>query len=154
MRAIYETKENRQREQAVADEIQKKLIDGATISPSLPYSYKIDRVLMRNEGIIAWLEIKCRERLYYRTLEFYEISLRKIKDGVLWAGMTDSAFLLAVRFNEGIMLTRIDKERLAKYPVIWGGWANPRYDADKELMLCIPVSEFGSLNYFKPELLF
>lgn len=152
MRQTYETQEDRNREQEIANYIQKSIGSDVRITPSLPYSYTIDRALIINGDIRAWIEIKCQQyKLEYCTLFEYWLSLRKANEGIQWSRITKRPFFLIAKFNDtGIMFTEITLECLQSYRIDYGGRTITKRDAeDQELILKIPVENFYKIEHLK-----
>ena len=155
MRKTYETKEDRSKEQNIVNYIQKCIGSEIVITPSLPYSYNLDRALIKNGDIRAWLEIKVQNyNLEYYTLPEYWLSLRKANEGVQWSRITDRPFYLIVKFSDvGIMFSMITLECLRSYRIDYGGRTITRRDAeDQELILHIPVDRFSKIRNLKEEI--
>ena len=148
MNQILEKQQDRDNEHSICLEIKKYLSNNIKITPSLPYHYIIDRALLLNDIVKAWVEIKC---INYDlvTLPVYYISLHKIKVGVDWSEMTNTPFFIIVKFKDGIKYTEINKKCLDEYSITWGGWKNPRRGNDKELLLNIPVDRLYRLDMLK-----
>jgi len=145
---IFENKTNISNEQKVADEIQNQVGNSIKVSESLDFDYYIDRVLFENDGIVAWIEIKCTDSYEYYTSDYYRISLKKIKRGIDWSESTFAPFYLAVNFKDGIFIAEITKECMKNYPISWGGRRTRRVKGDQEPMIAIPISEFVGLKNF------
>ena len=144
----FESNVNIDNEQKVADAIQNHVGNSIKVSESLDFDYYIDRVLFENDGIVAWIEIKCTDTYEYCMSSYYKISLKKIKRGIDWGESTSAPFYLAVNFKDGIFITRITKECMKNYPIGWGGRKVRRVKGDQEPMIAIPISEFVSLRNF------
>ena len=149
-RKTYETEEDKQREQGVADSMQKILGEDIIVSDNLGISYRLDRVLLKDKKIIGWVEIKCPRKESPSTMwQSYKISLRKIKDGLVWSRITKAPFYLVVKFSNGIKYAEIKLEEYKYYEVEWGGrWKSARDKGDMELMASIPIELFSSLEFF------
>ena len=151
MRKTYETEEDRKREQETVNHIQKYMGD-MKISPSLPYSYTVDRAVIINADIRAWLEIKCQQyKLEYYTLPEYWLSLRKANEGIQWARVTKRPFFLIATFSDvGVRFTEITLDCLQNYKIEYGGRTITQRDAeDQELILKIPVDNFYKIEELK-----
>ena len=144
----FETSQDQANEQSICNELRKHLREEIKITPTLPYKYILDRALLLNDDLRAWIEIKVQKaNLRMSTLEYYWLGLRKAKEGVNWAKITNRPFFFIVKFDDmGIMFTEITALSLEEYPITWDGWNIPRVKADKELMLNIPVEKFYRIN--------
>ena len=144
----FETSQDQVNEQSICNELRKHLREEIKITPTLPYKYILDRALLLNDDLRAWIEIKVQKaNLRLSTLEYYWLGLRKAKEGVNWAKITNRPFFFIVKFDDmGIMFTEITALSLEEYPITWDGWNMPRVKADKELMLNIPVEKFYRIN--------
>ena len=131
MRPIYETSENRKSEQAVAD-----LLASAwkTSILKLPKLAKIDRLVVADGNVRAWLEIKCR----YNRMDAYPtymISAHKIKDGLALSEATKIPFILVVSWSDGVRWTKVE----SMYPTRSGGRVDRGDAQDIELVCDIPL---------------
>jgi len=131
MRPIYETRENRQEEQDVADRLAAAW--KATIL-SLPKLAKVDRLVISNGMARGWLEIKCR-RNRMDAYPTYMISSRKIQDGLDLSEATKIPFILAVSWSDGVRWLRVT----SMYPTRSGGRVDRGDAQDIELVCDIPL---------------
>ena len=79
----------------------------------------------------------------------YNISLRKLKDGLLWSQTTNAPFFLAVKFTDHIAIGEIT-EKIIQYDseIKWGGRRDRGQNSDLELMVSIPIEQFRLLGNF------
>jgi len=138
MRPIYETAQDRQREDGVRE----------YISSSYACTYiKSDRLAVvdgylfnHKQELVAVVEIKCRNNTHNK-YPTYMISAVKWRNGLQLAKDRGVIFLLVVSFTDGIYVTKVKDS----YEVKQGG----RYDRgdfkDIEDCIYIPMSNFREM---------
>jgi hypothetical protein len=131
MRPIYETSENRNSEQAVADLLASTW---KTTILKLPKLAKVDRLVVAGGNVRAWLEIKCRYNPMHTYLT-YMISARKIQDGLDLSEATKLPFILVVSWSDGVCWTKVE----SMYPTRSGGRVDRGDAQDIELVCDIPL---------------
>ncbi len=152
---IFETDQDRSNEQRIGNYFVKCLGNNYSISPKLNYKDIIDRALLRNNQLVAWLEIKHRNQNYY-TSQGLEISLHKIKIGIDYLKATKNPFILIIEFENLIKYANIKENALQIFNTYFGGRKNPRPNApnDREMVVEIPIDEFQEVRnakYLFPE---
>lgn len=138
-RPIYETAEDRDREQKIIEAVCKAFHPCS--SHRLPRKYALDYFLQFgvDGSAMAWCEVKRRynKREDYPT---YMISLRKVLEGVGHSEATGHAFLIIVQWDDGIFVANI--EDIKGLRVEMGGRAD-RFDSeDIEPVVHIPNDWF------------
>jgi len=137
MRPIYETRENRQEEQDVADRLAAAWKASIIKFPRLA---KVDRLVTLNGEARAWLEIKCR-RNRMDAYPTYMISSRKIQDGLDLSEATKIPFILAVSWSDGVCWTKVE----SMYPTRSGGRVDRGDAQDIEMVCDIPIAQFKDI---------
>jgi len=139
MRPLYETADHLSRETEFAQKIQERF---NCELKKLPISHKIDFAAVREDQVVAWLEIKIRNCcvLQYNT---YMISYSKYQELKLKAFTSGNAAIIAVRWNNEDRFYRVNESNVIS--LRWGGRTVQRRDfEDVEPMVHIPVAEMIS----------
>lgn len=142
MRAIYETKQDIQRERSVAEKLAELWQAQAR---HLPRLYPVDVAMLRNGRVVAFLEIKNRTRPYTDFSRFYRISLHKYVEMTKLKATTDLPVLLVVRFGCGTIAYR-QTELNDKPTVVYSGRVDRNDPADLEPHVELPIKDFIVLD--------
>lgn len=141
-RKIYESDEDLKREAIVAEAIESAR---NVRLKKVPRKYFIDYAVMKDNAIIGWVEIKCRQGQHDRYSTFM-LSLCKWREGLKLAEDTKTTFVVAVSYDDGIYL--FDATGLKAETVTFGfGGRSDRNDTeDYEPVVHIPIQSFCKLN--------
>lgn len=142
-RSRYESHKDLKSEREIAREVLSFFRATSFVQFNGPYS-KIDLLLTRgrlNPQAVVLLEAKDRERLPFDRYPEYEISIRKITDGLRISKMQNVPFWLAIRFKDRI--TRLVQiEPPLTYRRVMGGRDDRGDKYDREPCFRIPISDF------------
>jgi hypothetical protein len=137
-RPLYESSEDRSREQEVAKLVEERW---GVVAQKMPMRYEFDYMLMRSSPSrqVAIMEVKCRLKKYDTLL----ISMQKVVTMQMYHQQFNVPAVLAVSWpNEEPMYTLLEPARTSKYEVEWGGRDDRGDDQDKEPVIHIPVEHF------------
>jgi len=138
-RPTYETKEHKAKQKKVADVIERSW---KVSCKDMSYRDVIDYAMCREDNIVGWVEIKCRN-IYYTTQLEYMISLHKIKEGRAFAKETGLPFFLVVGFQDGIYYYKDEGE---EHSLRWGGrFLTQRDKEDLEPCYYIDINLFKKI---------
>lgn len=140
MRPLYESATDVANETAVA----KQLGDATgSVMKKNPKAYEIDWCAYKNGKLTAWVEIKCRKNAKdaYPTLL---LSYKKIISGCLMTQFSGAAFILCVRFTDGVYFWKCPAD-VKDYRVDNGGRTDRNDSQDMEPVIHIPMREFKKL---------
>ena len=104
----------------------------------LPRSYSIDYMLMRDSVVIAWLEVKCRDKRYDTLI----LSLGKVMEGRRLSRETGRPFVVVVSLPDGDFWKVVTPDE--SLVIALGGRVDRNDPADME-----PVAHFD-MREFKP----
>lgn len=138
VRPTYETKTDREKQYEVASEL------GARWNAEfqdLPHSYRIDYCAVRNEKIVAMVEVKIRSH-FIQKYDTVMVSMSKWKELKQYEALGIPG-IFAFRFADGIY-----HHRVKDYDAVpqWGGRTNMTRDsADVEPVVHIPITAWKKL---------
>ena len=138
MRPIYETAQDRQREDGVREYISNNYactyIKSDRLATVDGYLYNPD------QDLTAVVEIKCRNNAHNKYLT-YMISAVKWRNGLQLAKDRGVIFLLVVSFTDGIYVTKVKDS----YEIKQGGRYDRGDSKDIENCVYIPMSDFREM---------
>lgn len=139
-RPFYETSAHLKAEQEVANFFSERW---KCEMQKLPRGWPLDYCGKRNEKVLSFIEIKCRDEYSYRKLDELGglmIDLRKLV--ALRHFCTESLLpgLICIRTSSGHFFHKDDG--LRGYEMVWGGRSDRGDPADKEPCVLIPMSRF------------
>jgi hypothetical protein len=135
-RPIYETEQDREHEQIIAEWVEKRWCVEAQ---KMPMRYEFDYMLMRS-SMVAIMEIKRRLKKYDTLI----ISMQKVVTMQLYSEQFGVPAVLTVSWpEEEPQYTLLNAARTAGYRIEWGGRDDRGDDQDKEPVIHIPVEHFG-----------
>lgn len=143
-RRIYETKDDRSKEEAVLETLRRAW--HPVIVTKLPPKYALDAFV--DWGTVqAFLEVK-RRNCASTTYKTYMLSLRKVREGLDHAElMPQGVFLLVVEWTDGLFVCDVAEALTAPgYRVEVGGRDDRGDWQDVEPVAHIPVNLFQRIN--------
>lgn len=135
MRKIYETDDDRQRQNRIALHLADKWNCTYIRSPDLHF---VDGKILNSLGqIAAFVEIKFRNNASNK-YPTYMLSAAKWRKALELAGTKKVPFMLVVEFTDGIYATKVKDS----YPIAKGGRVDRNDPKDIEDCIYIPMAEF------------
>ncbi len=132
MRPLYENQIDLSNEAGV---VARLCAEWGCQSLKLPMQYRVDFAITKDSRVKAWLEVKCRSRLYSEMI----LSAGKFMAGQQLAQSTDKPFVVAFCINDHIYWRDCSDDQ----PEICVGGRTDRGDwQDTEPIVMLPFSEF------------
>ncbi len=141
-RPMYETKNDRQNEQAVMSFLEEKW---GCEADKLKIACELDYSLTKNGKIVGVMEIKCR-KYDYNTLKDWGgliLSAHKWQAAKRWKETHNIAFVLALGLIDGIYVLRIKaSDNFPHLELVTGGRRDRNDSQDMEPCVLIPMKLF------------
>ena len=137
-RPMYETREDRAREAAVIEKIERHLDAKAQ---KCPMRYRADYALLRGNEVLRFVEVKVRSECY----DPYWIALDKWMMLERLSLYALHSSLIVVQWPDRLACVEVsptNRKRLA----IWGGRKDRADWQDVEPMVCIPLARFDEIG--------
>lgn len=142
MRPFYETDEDRAGEARVAETL-------CEIFKCVPYklkpSIKLDYALVRDNKIVALMEVKCRKytKESVESMGGLILSADKFKTGMEWAKTYNVPFVIAVKFLDCIRYGIFHKDISPIFQLVLAGRNDRNDDCDTEPCVMIILSNLS-----------
>lgn len=139
-RPLYETRQHLTAERGLVALVEQRC---RVTSQKLPLSYRVDSALFRRGVLVALAEFKCRTctREQY---EDYIVSAGKVLMARQLSEMLSVPVMLIVQWTNAVGW--IDIGKTSSRQCTWGGRTDRKDSQDSELLIHLPIIEFGLLS--------
>ena len=138
-RPIYETQQDRDNEQALAELIERSF---SCTMHKMPMKYTLDFAAVRGGKVVAFLEMRQR-RIPMRQYDTYMIALHKIMKAKEFTHVTGLPCFLVIRWTDAVGMVNMGT---CEYDIEVGGSTRRNDWQDIEPMALIPMTQFVEIT--------